>query len=58
MALNYRATAQDGTTYDYDAEVSAHPTHLGDSPVVSRELVPEAEPDAEAPQVPSWGGGL
>ena len=43
-----RATLADGTTFDYDEETQAHPTHVNDQPVVSRRLLSPAEVQAAA----------
>ena len=41
-----RAYLADGTTFDYDEETQAHPTHVNDQPVVRRGPVP---PEAALP---------
>lgn len=47
--MTTRAHLADGTTFDYDEETQAHPTHVNDQPVVRRQLLgPDQPEDAPA----------
>lgn len=43
--MTTRAHLADGTTFDYDEETQAHPTHVNDQPVVRRQLLGPAPPE-------------
>lgn len=65
MALIYKVVTEDGTELEVDAEVSALPTAVNDSPVVSRRLVrdtgygePDTPPAPVAQNQAPWGGRL
>lgn len=46
--MTTRAHLADGTMFDYDEERSAHPTHVNDQPVVSRQFLgPSRTADGE-----------
>ena len=52
--MTTRAHLADGTTFDYDEEVSAHPTHVNDQPVVRRQFLGLT---ADNPLAPAAGEG-
>jgi hypothetical protein len=41
------ATAADGTVYEYDEETTAHPTHINESPVLTRVYTGPTPPKPE-----------
>jgi hypothetical protein len=48
--MTTRAILADDTTFDYDEETQAHPTHVNDQPVVRRVFTgPTPPPSAGAP---------
>jgi hypothetical protein len=52
--MTTRAHLSDGTTFDYDEEREAHPTHVNDQAVIRREFTGPTPPktaaeDAETP---------
>ena len=47
--MTTRAHLADGTTFDYDEEREAHPTHVNDQPVVGRQYVGPTPPEGPRP---------
>lgn len=55
--MTTRAHLADGTTFDYDEETQAHPTHVNDQPVVSRVKVTDPAPaEGAAPAADAEAG--
>ena len=46
--MTTRAHLDDGTTFDYDEETQAHPTHVNDQLVVRRQFVGPTPPKGAA----------
>jgi hypothetical protein len=42
--MTTRAHLADGTTFDYDEETEAHPTHVDDQPVIRRQWTGKTPP--------------
>jgi hypothetical protein len=45
--MTTRAHLADGTTFDYDEEAEAHPTHVNDQAVVRRQYTGKTPPRAQ-----------
>ena len=49
--MTTRAYLADDTTFDYDEETEAHPTHVNDQPVVRRQFTGPTPPEGARPAV-------
>lgn len=47
--MTTRAHLADDTTFDYDEEREAHPTHVNDQPVVRRQFIGPTPPKGAVP---------